>query len=146
MDDSRLSGTCGAALAGLIMWVAASYGASNLPSRDRLGVELLLIIGAVMAGAIGGAASARHAERPQAVLYFVTTGAIVGAVCGGAYALVMGLLYVAAYGGAPVSLTDGLIVVLSFPVFVALGALTGLLPGIVCGAVLGLVASRSVSS
>jgi hypothetical protein len=63
-------------------------------------------------------------------------------MCGGAYALVLGLTYVATYGGTPVDFSDAVLLVISYPVFAALGALLGSVPGALLGLCAGLLLRR----
>jgi len=125
------------------MWLFAALGAGNLPSAERLTVEIVLVAGALVVGSLGARVAGRHLDEPHVVLFFATSGAITGAICGGAYALVIGILYVVAYGGAPVDALDGIALVVAFPVFAALGGLIGVFLGGLLGACLGFVASRA---
>lgn len=118
----------------ILMWTLAGLGASNLKAAQRPLVEIILVIIAGVGGMVVGAVIVRRRRQSHAALFGFTVGAIFGAVCGSSYFLVMGLAYVATFGGSPVSLTDGLVIAVSFPVFAALGALVGSLPGSALGA------------
>jgi hypothetical protein len=131
--------------AAAIMWLMASYGAGNLHPAERGFVELLLVGVALLIGALTGGLISRHGSQDHPVLFGVTAGAISGGVCGAAYSLVMGVSFVSTFGGAPVGFIDGLLVILAYPVFAALGALIGSVPGLILGACGAYLVTRTSS-
>lgn len=126
------------------MWVLSSSGSDNLRSSDRVPVTVLLIAIAVVIGAASGGLVGRRKTRVQIVLFGCIAGGAGGAVCGAAYALVMGIAFVGTYGGTPVNAFDAILVGLSYPVFALLGGMVGIIPGALLGACGGyLVAHRA---
>jgi len=130
------------AVAGLLMWLAASLGTTNLRPSVAAAVQIILICWGIVCGLATGVLINRRRGRPDEVLFGVTAGAIGGALCGAAYALVLGVTYVAAFGGSPVDFSDAIILVISYPVFAALGALVGTLPGALLGLCAALLTQR----
>ncbi len=124
------------------MWLAASFGTANLHASERSAAQVILISWAVLCGLAAGLLVSRRRGRSDEVLFSVTAGALAGAMCGGAYALVLGLTYVATYGGTPVDFSDAVLLVISYPVFAALGALLGSVPGALLGLCGGLLLRR----
>lgn len=129
-------------VAGVAMWLATILGTANLHPSERLAVQLILVSWSVLCGLTTGMVVRRRQGRPDEVLFGVTAGAVGGGLCGAAYAVVIGVTYVATYGGSPVDVTDAIVLALSFPVFAALGALVGTVPGSLCGLCAGLLMRR----
>lgn len=128
--------------AALFMWLLAALGTSHLNPGSRATVLLVLVAVAFGVGGITGLLISRRREDQHSVLFGVTAGAAAGAICGAAYALLMGISYVSTFGGTPVGAEDWIVVLLSYPVFAALGACAGAVPGGVLGALGGYLASR----
>lgn len=128
--------------AGVLMWVLTNIGADKLQSGQRTVVVGVLIGIALLTGGLSGGMIARNRQEDHPLLFGMMVGAVSGAVCGACYALVMGIVFVAGFGGAPVGITDGFLVLLSYPVFIALGALTGCVPGMLLGALGSYVVTR----
>jgi hypothetical protein len=124
------------------MWLLASMGAHNLHPGVRGLVEIVLVAVALVSGGIAGGLIGRHRDDAHPILFAVTAGAVSGALCGATYAVVMGIGFVSTFGGAPVSFTDGLVLALAYPVFAALGALSGSVPGMILGGCGGFLATR----
>jgi cyanate permease len=130
------------AIAALVMWLAAILGTANLHPSEAAAVQIILVAWAIVCGLATGVLINRRRGRTDEVLFGVTSGAVGGALCGAAYALVLGITYVGTYGGSPVDFTDAAVLTISYPVFAALGALIGTLPGAVLGFSAGLLLQR----
>lgn len=126
----------------LAMWGLAALGAANLRTAVGPLTQIVLLLVAAALGLAAGWAIGEHRDRPHPVLFGATAGALCGALCGAGYALVMGIAYVATYGGTPVSLLDAILVLLAYPVFACLGALVAVLPGSLLGALAGYISTR----
>lgn len=122
---------------GFLMLGLGLLGSSNLPVNDRVIVVLPLAIIGVAAGSLW--ASALMA-RPRSIGFSATAGMIAGAGCGATYALTLSIAFVHRFGGVPVSVLDGALVLLAYPVFAFLGGMLGSAVGAVLGGTGGILA------
>jgi hypothetical protein len=130
------------AVAGLLMWLFARLGTQNLRPSVAVAVQLILVCWAIVCGLATGVLVNRRRGRTDEVLFAVTAGAVGGALCGAAYAIALGVTYVATFGGSPVDFSDAAILLISYPVFAALGALVGTVPGALLGLGVGFLIQR----
>lgn len=140
----RIFTTLSAVTGVAVMWLLAGIGTGNLHSAAGWIIQVLLVVISGIVSGVTGWVISRRRDDPRVIAFGATAGAASGAVCGAAYSLLMGVAYVATFGGPPVSFSDGLVVILAFPVFGALGALVGSVPGAAFGATFAYLAQRFV--
>jgi hypothetical protein len=134
-----LGGIVGACACTGITWEMARLALHNLPaSAARLSLVLLLLLAAVL-GFLSGSAICRRAARTREhlSLFAGLAGGVAGGLLGCAYAMTVTAAYLASYTTWPQDRLDQILVLLSYPVFGALGACMGALLGWLLGLLLG---------
>lgn len=113
--------------------------AAHLPVFPRLVVTLVLLAVALMVGFLAGASIFRRAmrERMHLVPFSALAVAMAGGLIGLSQALGLTIAYLSNYASWPEDRLDQVLVLLSYPVFGALGFVVGALVGVLIGTVLG---------
>ena len=134
-----VGGLLGAMAGAYISYAIDGAGAAHLPTFARMVVVFVLLIVAVVAGFLAGAAIVRRATRNR--LHIVPFSGLAAATAGGliglSQALALTIAYLANYASWPDDRLDQVLLVLSYPVFGALGLVIGALAGVIVGTVLG---------
>ena len=145
---AKLGGLCTSLLSlTAAVWLGA-LATGNLPrSRAPLALVILGVI-AVLIGYVAGSAVCRIAARRKESLstFGAVAGTVAGGVMGAASALTLTAFYLSSYTQWPADRTQEALLVLAYPAFALLGfcvgAIPGLLVGIVGGSVLRLATHR----
>lgn len=141
-----VGGILGAFLTSGAAFLLARIGMQNLPgAKGALALAAVLVV-AALGGFLAGSAIVLRARRRRD--HLVPFSCLAGGVCGGlvgcAYAVTITAAYLSSYSSWPQDRLDQIFVLLSYPAFGALGfwmgALVGLLLGLLAGGTLRLVA------
>lgn len=119
----------------------SAVAVSNVPSATGMIVSVSLLVVAAVSGFLAGAAIFRRAghTRDNLTLFSALSGGVAGAIIGCAYALAVTSAYLSTYAAWPQSITEQVLMILSFPAFAGVGLCIGALAGIALGFALGSV-------
>ncbi|MGI8826939.1 MAG: hypothetical protein ACR2JC_15105 [Chloroflexota bacterium] len=134
-------GLGGATASAYVSYVFSTAGTANLPEAVRVVTIAILVAVAAGAGFLAGAAIFRRArrERLRLVSFASLAAATAGGIIGLSQALALTIAYLANYSTWPSDRLDQVLLLLSYPVFGALGLSIGALVGMALGAALGIV-------
>jgi hypothetical protein len=134
-----IGGSVSAAATAGATWLVGGLGTKNLPGSTGQTAMIFLLTIAVLAGFLSGSAIFRRAGRTREhlALFSGVAGAVAGGTIGCAYAVTLTAAYLANYATWPQDRVDQILVLLSYPVFGALGLLVGAAGGMLLGGILG---------
>lgn len=136
---SVIGGVATAAASMYGTWALAQVTLRNLPSSAGEFCLVILLVVSGVAGFLAGSAICRRAARDGAHmgLFSALAGGVAGGLVGCVFAFTVTAAYLSSYTSWPQDSLDQVLVLLSYPVFGALGFCFGGLAGLLLGLLLG---------
>lgn len=145
---SKIAGVAVAGLSVWATWVIAGYVTRNLPaSTGRVSLGLLLVLAAGVGFLLGSVIGRRaRRNRTDLALFSGVAGAVAGGVLGSGLAFTVTLAYLSSYTTWPDDRMDQILLLLSYPVFTAVGLCAGAMVGTLVGLLLGGVVRATIAA